>query len=239
MYHRVASACEKADPEHRKSQDWSFNGPDGRLRPACDKSPSRQGQGLCRSRHARKEQRFLSTVSISRCKAIRTAFTWAGACLTKSSRGCASIGKKSSARCFRCCDFHPRRRYGARFRLQGSGWHGRHQCPNPGATRLLHVWWLETLGVWRSQSARPGRGVFLYQDQDRELPLVERCEGRGELCHPYDDVGRGFIPYRYFAGEVCNLALAKYSVPASDQIAIREVARAFASRKAGPVLVGR
>jgi hypothetical protein len=132
MYHRVGSACEKADPEHRKSQDWSFNGPDGRLRPACDKSPSRQGQGLCRSRHARKEQRFLSTVSISRCKAIRTAFTWAGACLTKSSRGCASIGKKSSARCFRCCDFHPRRRYGARFRLQGSGWHGRHQCPDPG-----------------------------------------------------------------------------------------------------------
>jgi hypothetical protein len=97
-----------------------------------------------------------------------------------------------------------------------------------------------TFGGWkRSQSARPGRGVFLYQDQDRELPLVERCEGRGELCHPYDDVGRGFIPYRYFAGEVCNLALAKYSVPASDQIAIREVARAFASRKAGPVLVGR
>ena len=80
MYHRVASACEKADPEHRKSQDWSFNGPDGRLRPACDKSPSRQGQGLCRSRHARKEQRFLSTVSISRCKAIRTAF-YMGGCL--------------------------------------------------------------------------------------------------------------------------------------------------------------
>jgi hypothetical protein len=143
MYHRVGSACEKADPAHRKSQDWSFNGPDGRLRPARDKSPSRQGQGLCRSRHARKAQRFLSTVSISRCKAIRTAFTWAGACLTKSSRGCASIGKKSSARCFRRCDFHPRRRYGARFHPQGSGWHGWHQCPDPGATRLY------TFGGWK------------------------------------------------------------------------------------------
>src|ERR1700730_1899115 len=78
---------------------------------------------------------------------------------------------------------------------------------------VLHVWWLETLGVWRSQSARPGRGAFLYQDQDRELPLAERCEGRGELCHPDDDVGRGFLPYRNIAGEVCNLALAKCSFP--------------------------
>ena len=113
-----------------------------------------------------------------------------------------------------------------RFRLAWLASMSRSRCHSP-----LHVRWLETLGVWRSQSARPGRGVFLYQDQDRELPLVERCEGRGELCHPYDDVGRGFIPYRNFAGEVCNLALTKYSVPASDQIAIREVARAFASRK--------
>ena len=66
-----------------------------------------------------------------------------------------------------------------RFRLAWLASMSRSRCHSP-----LHVRWLETLGVWRSQSARPGRGAFLYHDQGRKLPLAERFEGGASFKIP-------------------------------------------------------
>ena len=73
---------------------------------------------------------------------------------------------------------HPRRRCGARFRLQGPGRHGRHQRADPGAGRLPHVRRLEALGVRRPQPARPGFDPVLHQDQDHNLAVAVRHQGR-------------------------------------------------------------
>src|SRR5262249_19003440 len=55
----------------------------------------------------RKAPSFSSTVAISRCRAMRTAFIWAAVCLTKSDPTCASIGKKFLDRCCRLCGPRP------------------------------------------------------------------------------------------------------------------------------------
>ena len=52
----------------------------------------------------------------------------------------------------------------------------------PGAARLLHVRRLEALRR-RPQPARPRFRALLHQDQDRDLPLAQRREGRRGICH--------------------------------------------------------
>ena len=87
-------------------------------------------------------------------------------------------------------DLHPRRRRGARFRLQGSSRHGRRQRADPGAGRLLHLRRLEAVGLRRSQPARPRRLPLLHQDQDGHLALALRREGGRELRYPDDELSR-------------------------------------------------
>ena len=78
----------------------------------------------------------------------------------------------------RRCDLHPRRRRRARFRRQGQCRHGRHQRADPGAGRLLHLRRLEAFRLRRSQPIRPGFGALLHQDQDGDLALAVRRQGR-------------------------------------------------------------
>ncbi len=66
--------------------------------------------------------------------------------------------------------------------------HGRRQRADPGAARLLHLRRLETLGLRRPQPARPRFRALLHQDQDRDLPLAERREGRRGVRHSDDEM---------------------------------------------------
>ncbi len=68
--------------------------------------------------------------------------------------------------------------------------HGRHQCADPGAARLSHLRRLEALGLRRSEPARARRGALLHQDQDGDVALALRHQGRGAVLDP-DDAVRG------------------------------------------------
>ena len=59
---------------------------------------------------SRKAPSCASTAATSRCRATRTASTWAAACSTRSSPTCASTRRRSSARCCRWCAPRPTRR---------------------------------------------------------------------------------------------------------------------------------
>ena len=54
--------------------------------------------------------------------------------------------------------FHPGRRYGARLRLAHQYRHGRHQRADPGTACLSHFRGLETVRIWRFESARSRTG---------------------------------------------------------------------------------
>ena len=54
-----------------------------RLRPAGDGGAPQEGQGLRRHRHQGRRQAAGSTAATSRCRATRTASTWAAACSTR------------------------------------------------------------------------------------------------------------------------------------------------------------
>ena len=88
----------------------------------------------------------------------------------------------------RRCDLHPRRRRRARFRRQGQCRHGRHQRADPGADRLLHLRRLEEVRLRRSQPARPGFDPLLHQDQDGDLALAVRRQGRRGVLHSDDEL---------------------------------------------------
>ncbi len=80
----------------------------------------------------------------------------------------------------RRCDFHARRRCGARLRGPDRGRHGRHQRPDPGAGGVSLIRWLEALAVWRPFHLRAGGRAFLHAAQDGHHALAGRYQvGRG------------------------------------------------------------
>ena len=81
---------------------------------------------------------------------------------------------------------HPRRRRGARLRVKSSGRHGGDQCADPGAARLLYLRWMEAFGFRRPQSARSRFDTLLHEDQDGDVALAVRREGRRKLHHTGD-----------------------------------------------------
>ena len=90
----------------------------------------------------------------------------------------------------RRCDLHPRRRRRARLRRQGQCRHGRHQRADPGAGRLLHLRRLEAFRLRRSQSIRAGFDPLLHQDQDGDLALAVRRQGRRGVLDSDDELSR-------------------------------------------------
>ncbi len=76
---------------------------------------------------------------------------------------------------------HPRRRHRARFRQPRAGRHGGRELRHSGAARLSHLRRLEALRLRRSQPARAGFGPLLHQDQDRDLALADRHQGRRRI----------------------------------------------------------
>ncbi len=135
----------------------------------------------------------------------------------------------------RRCDLHPRRRRRARFRRQGQCRHGRHQRADPGAGRLLHLRRLETFRLRRSQSVRTGFDPLLHQDQDGDLALAVRRQGRRGVLDPDDDLTDGrqtgicaWIAAARDIAEHMQFALNE------DQIAVRDMARDFAAEKIAP-----
>ena len=78
-------------------------------------------------------------------------------------------------------DLYPRRRHRARFRQPRAGRHGGREFRDPRAARLSHLRRLEALRLRRSQSARAGFNPLLHQDQDRDLALAVRHQGRRRI----------------------------------------------------------
>ena len=74
---------EKLIPRVESPQDRPLHLGRRRLRPAGHGSPPQEGQGLRRHRHQGGRQAAASTAATSRCRATRTASTWAAACSTR------------------------------------------------------------------------------------------------------------------------------------------------------------
>jgi len=51
-----------------------------------------------------------------------------------------------------------------------------------------HLRWLETVRLWRSQSAWAGFDPFLYKNQDSNLSLADWHEGRRRVCNSDNEV---------------------------------------------------
>ena len=85
-------------------------------------------------------------------------------------------------------DLHPRRRHRARFHRARQCRHGRGEFRDPRAALLLHLRRLEALGLRRPQPARPGLDPLLHQDQDGDLALAVRHQGRRGVRHSDDEV---------------------------------------------------
>ena len=60
--------------------------------------------------------------------------------------------------------------------------------PIPVPTRLLHLRRLEAVRLRRPQPARPGFDSLLHQDQDGDLALAVRRQGRRGVLDPDDEV---------------------------------------------------
>ncbi|MGY4454869.1 alkylation response protein AidB-like acyl-CoA dehydrogenase [Bradyrhizobium sp. i1.3.1] len=94
--------------------------------------------------------------------------------------------------------------------------------PIPVPIALLHLRRLEEVGLRRSQPARPGLGALLHQDQDGDLALAVRRQGRCGVLDPADEVtlSRARPGMQFALNE--------------DQVAVRDMALAFAAEKIAP-----
>ena len=66
--------------------------------------------------------------------------------------------------------------------------HGGREFRDSGAARLSHLRRLEALRLRRPQPARARRGALLHQDQDRDVALAVRHQGRRRVRHSDDEV---------------------------------------------------
>ncbi len=93
----------KADSARREPEDRPLDRSDRRFRPAGDAGPRSSGSRTMSRSASRKAPSSRSTAAASRCRAMRTASTWAAACSTTSPRTCGSTRKRSSVPCCRWC----------------------------------------------------------------------------------------------------------------------------------------
>ena len=205
----------------------------------------------------------------SACRATRTASISEAACSTRSGQTCASTRRRSSGRSSRWCargittrpcncprarirqrrrDLYARRRCGARLRLKVNVGMVGINVPIP--VPLAYY----TFGGWK----RSGFGdlnqhgpdaVNAYQDQDGDVALAVRHQGRRAVRDPDDAVGslpgraeppttpsrrsgrRPGCPAR--AMRRSKRRMTQFSLT-EDQIAIRDVAQSFAAENLAP-----
>ena len=115
--------------------------------------------------------------------------------------------------------------------------------PVPLAYYTFGGW--KALGLRRSQPARPGCDPLLHQDQDGDVPLAVRHQGRRGVLDPDDEVRSrrpGLDPAVLALGQTqdgqrssgsTRSAMTQFSLT-EDQIAIRDMAHAFAAENLAP-----